>query len=48
MRKNWLLVMPLALAAMATGVWLAQTHYVPEPHAPAINCRAVGTWIFPI
>jgi thiol-disulfide isomerase/thioredoxin len=35
MRKNWLLVMPLALAAMATGVWLAQTHYVPEPHAPS-------------
>ena len=36
MQKKWL-VIPLALAALAAGVWLAQTRYAPQPPAaPAI------------
>ena len=37
MKKNWLLVIPLAVAALAAGVWLAQTRYAPQPpSAPAV------------
>jgi thiol-disulfide isomerase/thioredoxin len=37
MKKRWLFVAPLALAALASGIWLAQTRYAPTaPAAPAI------------
>lgn len=37
MQKKWLYVLPLALAALAAGVWLAQTRYAPQtPAAPAV------------
>jgi len=37
MQKKLLYVIPLALAALATGIWLAQTRYAPQaPAAPAV------------
>ncbi|HWR76129.1 MAG TPA: TlpA disulfide reductase family protein [Thiobacillus sp.] len=37
MQKKWLYAFPLALAALAAGVWLAQTRYAPQaPAAPAL------------
>lgn len=37
MQKKWLYLPPLALAALAAGVWQAQTHYAPQaPAAPAL------------
>ncbi|MHB1213901.1 MAG: TlpA family protein disulfide reductase [Thiobacillus sp.] len=37
MQKKWLYVLPLALAALAAGGWLAQTRYAPRtPAAPAV------------
>lgn len=41
MRKNSLYFIPLALAALASGMWLAQTHYAPEPPAPS---KAAALW----
>ena len=37
MQKKWLYIAPLALAALAAGVWLAQMRYTPQaPAAPAV------------
>ena len=37
MQKKWLYFIPLALAALAAGSWLAQTRYAPQtPEAPAV------------
>jgi thiol-disulfide isomerase/thioredoxin len=37
MKKKWLYFAPLALIALAAGVWLAQTRYTPKaPAAPAV------------
>ena len=37
MQKKWLYLAPLALAALAGGVWLAQARYAPQaPAAPAV------------
>ncbi|MDP1644287.1 MAG: TlpA disulfide reductase family protein [Thiobacillus sp.] len=37
MQKKLLYVIPLALAALAAGIWLAQTRYAPQaPAAPAV------------
>jgi thiol-disulfide isomerase/thioredoxin len=37
MQKKWLFLIPLALAALGAGVWLAQTRYAPRnPEAPAL------------
>jgi thiol-disulfide isomerase/thioredoxin len=36
MQKKWLRVAPLALAALATGVWLAQTRYAPKAPSAAV------------
>ncbi len=37
MQKKWLYALPLALAALAAGVWLAQTRYAPQAAAaPAL------------
>lgn len=30
MNRFWLLALPLALAALAAGVWLARSHYAPQ------------------
>ena len=36
MQKKWFYLTPLALAALAAGLWLAQTRYAPQaPAAPA-------------
>jgi len=36
MQKKWFYLIPLVLAALAAGVWLAQTRYAPQkPAAPA-------------
>ncbi len=41
MQKKLLIGLPLALAALAAGIWLAQTHYAPEsPAAAAVS----GLW----
>ena len=38
MKKSLLFVMPLAAAALAAGVWLAQTRYAPQtPEAAAVS-----------
>jgi thiol-disulfide isomerase/thioredoxin len=37
MQKKQLLVIPLAVAAMAAGIWLGRTHYAPQPpDAPVV------------
>ena len=37
MQKKWFYLTPLALAALAAGVWLAQTRYAPQkPEAAAL------------
>jgi thiol-disulfide isomerase/thioredoxin len=37
MQKNWLYLAPLALAALAAGIWQAQVRYAPQaPAAPAL------------
>jgi thiol-disulfide isomerase/thioredoxin len=37
MQKKWLYLAPFALAALAAGIWLAQTRYAPQaPAAPAV------------
>jgi thiol-disulfide isomerase/thioredoxin len=37
MQKKWLLVVPLALAALGAGVWLAQIRFAPKaPAAPVV------------
>ena len=37
MQTKWFYLAPLALAALAAGVWLAQTRYAPQaPEAPAL------------
>ena len=37
MQKKWFYLIPLALAALTAGVWLAQTRYAPQaPAAPAL------------
>ncbi|MHB1143312.1 MAG: TlpA family protein disulfide reductase [Thiobacillus sp.] len=38
MQKKWLYLAPFALAALAAGIWLAQTRYA--PHAPAAPALA--------
>jgi len=35
MQKKWLFGIPLALAALAAGIWLAQARYAPQPPATA-------------
>jgi thiol-disulfide isomerase/thioredoxin len=34
MQKKWFYLIPLALAALAAGVWLAQARYAPRPPTP--------------
>ncbi len=41
MQKKLLAGLPLALAALAAGIWLAQTHYAPKP--PAASAVS-GLW----
>jgi thiol-disulfide isomerase/thioredoxin len=36
MQKKWLFIVPLALAALAAGVWLAQTRYAPKAPAATV------------
>jgi thiol-disulfide isomerase/thioredoxin len=45
MHKKLLYVVPLALAALSAGMWLAQTHYAPQ--APAAPSDALWQLSFP-
>lgn len=45
MQKKWFYLAPLALAALAAGIWLAQTRYA--PHAPAVPTEALWQLSFP-
>jgi thiol-disulfide isomerase/thioredoxin len=45
MQKNLLYAIPLSLAALAAGLWLAQARYTPQP--PAAPVEALWHQVFP-
>ena len=45
MNKQWFFAAPLALAALAAGVWLAQSRYAPQP--PTTSTEALWPLNFP-